>query len=49
MPAALKALADRGVCSIWFEGTTLKYNEETLALEQLTENDGGRYSTSLEK
>ena len=48
-PDALKALADRGVCSIWFEGTTLKYNDETLALEQLTENGGERYSTSLEK
>lgn len=48
-PETLKTLADSGVYSIWCEGTTIKYNEETLNLELLDEETGNRYSASLEK
>lgn len=42
---ALSALADKGIYSLWSEGTALKYNEADLNLELLPES---LYSSSLE-
>lgn len=42
--SALQTMKDAGIYSVWFEGTTICYNDEDIGLKDIYDNEGVKYA-----